>query len=372
MPGYDDSTLPDAQMLSTTATWLADSYEKGKMLSGILWLESLEKRRIGGSGKKALELFKAVCGDDFLGNVICVKTLGDDPLSQSQSIRADDLRTKYWADLISGGATMDHFDKYDTTQFQGRATAERLQAAQESARGIEAQQALITQFSEERKRFQDLLDQKDNELKRDRQAPSFTGGSTTSLTSQFLKAVNTEQISDLRRLVTAGVDINFKHKEGGTALFAAAWKGYTKSLNFLLQQSDIDTSVQDAGGNTALHYAAWKGQTQAVNLLINEMDSSTINATNSMGDTALHEACLFGQYDVVMALLDADAETGGRDSVGATPLHIAAKLGKRDIARLLLKYGANATAKNSHGRTPRRVAERNKHWETAKLIKTYE
>jgi hypothetical protein len=60
MPGFDNSTMPDVEMLSKTAHGLVNSYEAGKKF------ESLDKPRIGDSGRKALDLFAAVCGDDFL------------------------------------------------------------------------------------------------------------------------------------------------------------------------------------------------------------------------------------------------------------------------------------------------------------------
>ena len=60
----------------------------------------------------------------------------------------------------------------------------------------------------------------------------------------------------------------------------------------------------------------------------------------------------------VRALLAAGANINARDSLGATALHDAAWTGKREIAALLIAHGADVNAPPSRRPAPRRSITR--------------
>ena len=76
----------------------------------------------------------------------------------------------------------------------------------------------------------------------------------------FLKACGKMDMSMLKKMLAAGVDIETKNKEGKTALMIAATFGYA-SIVQLLMSLGANPFVQDHNGYTARDLAkAWKRQ----------------------------------------------------------------------------------------------------------------
>jgi ankyrin repeat protein len=92
-----------------------------------------------------------------------------------------------------------------------------------------------------------------------------------------------------------------------------------------------------------------------------------IDAAATDGNTALLDACYYGNAAVVEALLQAGANPnlGNRD--GRLPLMTAALHGKDDIVKLLLAYHANINGNNDAGPALWRAAQ-NDHASTLKLL----
>jgi ankyrin repeat protein len=60
-----------------------------------------------------------------------------------------------------------------------------------------------------------------------------------------------------------------------------------------------------------------------------------VNASDSHGDTPLHNAALRGYKEVVEVLVAHGADVNAKNSRGRTPLDEAARRGHKDIVRLL-------------------------------------
>ncbi|XP_045843032.1 protein phosphatase 1 regulatory subunit 12C isoform X2 [Meles meles] len=76
---------------------------------------------------------------------------------------------------------------------------------------------------------------------------------------------------------------------------------------------------------------------------------SVLDSTNADGISALHQACIDENLEVVRFLVEQGATVNQADNEGWTPLHVAASCGYLDIARYLLSHGANIAAVNSDG-----------------------
>ncbi|XP_078002163.1 protein phosphatase 1 regulatory subunit 12C isoform X2 [Phascolarctos cinereus] len=82
-----------------------------------------------------------------------------------------------------------------------------------------------------------------------------------------------------------------------------------------------------------------------------------LDSTNADGISALHQACIDENLEVVRFLVEEGASVNQADNEGWTPLHVAASCGYLDIAQYLLSHGANIAAVNSDGDLPLDLAE---------------
>ena len=73
-PGFDDTKMSDFEIFQTIATWLEATYEKGQLLSGVVYLHRITNTRVAGSARRALHVFQRICGDDSYQNVILATT----------------------------------------------------------------------------------------------------------------------------------------------------------------------------------------------------------------------------------------------------------------------------------------------------------
>ncbi|XP_055372986.1 protein phosphatase 1 regulatory subunit 12A isoform X8 [Condylostylus longicornis] len=84
--------------------------------------------------------------------------------------------------------------------------------------------------------------------------------------------------------------------------------------------------------------------------VIQLLDSGAdINTTNIDGLTALHQACIDDNLEMVEFLLEYGADINRQDNEGWTPLHATASCGSVSIARYLAEHGADLTIVNNDG-----------------------
>ena len=99
----------------------------------------------------------------------------------------------------------------------------------------------------------------------------------------------------------------------------------------------------------SLHDAARLGDMPTVVRLLQHED---VNASDDMGNTALHRAASRGHLAVVELLIESDADISAKDDLDTTPLHDAAREHQVDVIRALVIAGAEVDAVDHMGRTP--------------------
>ena len=82
-----------------------------------------------------------------------------------------------------------------------------------------------------------------------------------------------------------------------------------------------------------------------------------INCVNVDGLTALHQACIDDNIEMVQFLLDHGADINCCDNEGWTPLHATSSCGHASIAKLLLNHGADLTIINNDGELAQDIAD---------------
>eukprot|EP00079_Xenopus_tropicalis_P016909 XP_004916289.1 PREDICTED: protein phosphatase 1 regulatory subunit 12C isoform X4 [Xenopus tropicalis] len=96
---------------------------------------------------------------------------------------------------------------------------------------------------------------------------------------------------------------------------------------------------------------------EAEDMLTRDSGKEVIDSTNTDGISALHQACIDENLEVVEFLVNHGANVNQADNEGWTPLHVAASCGYMEIAEYLLKHSANIAAVNSDGDVPLDIAE---------------
>lgn len=86
------------------------SYERGILLTGLLFLHRISDNRMAGTSRKNTDIFEMLCGSKALQNVILVTTMWDTVDEQVGSEREEELRTLFWDSMLTSGSRMMRFD----------------------------------------------------------------------------------------------------------------------------------------------------------------------------------------------------------------------------------------------------------------------
>ncbi|KAH7905041.1 P-loop containing nucleoside triphosphate hydrolase protein [Hygrophoropsis aurantiaca] len=114
-PGFDDTYVDDSEILRRIAVWLARSYSDDMKLAGVIYLHGISQTRMLGTSLKNLSMFRKLCGNDALKNIILATTKWGDIEDEAGLSREEQLRSTFWKDMIGHGSRMGQFrDNYES------------------------------------------------------------------------------------------------------------------------------------------------------------------------------------------------------------------------------------------------------------------
>jgi ankyrin repeat protein len=174
-------------------------------------------------------------------------------------------------------------------------------------------------------------------------------------------------------LIDRGANVNARQttRDPYVAIHMAAIRGSFKSAELLLANgADVNAST-GRSGLTALHWAVINNRSQMVIFLLDH--NADLEHRNQWGGTALHQAASSDRVkaNVVSILLERGAKVNARNAKGCTPLHNAADQGRANIVRLLLDNDADVNAISNEGETPLSLAKENGHTGVIELLKKH-
>ncbi|KAH6905899.1 P-loop containing nucleoside triphosphate hydrolase protein [Coprinopsis sp. MPI-PUGE-AT-0042] len=109
-PGFGDTHQDDSDILRRIAAWLANSYSRNAYLAGLIYLSDISQKRVFGSERLNLDVFRKVCGQEFTR--IAVATTHWDTVQRLKGEeREGELRKAFWRELIEQGATVHRVEK---------------------------------------------------------------------------------------------------------------------------------------------------------------------------------------------------------------------------------------------------------------------
>lgn len=179
--------------------------------------------------------------------------------------------------------------------------------------------------------------------------------------ADLVDAARAGDLGAVRRLLTLGLDVNARDRQGCTALVRAAGGGHQAVLGELLVHgAAVDACTTT--GISALGAALMAGHAGIVDLLLEHGARVDLRLANQT--TALMVAAACGNRPGVDRLLAAGADVAARDASGNRALHAAAghAFGARDgdgaraILLALLSAGAEIDAGNDAGLTALHIA----------------
>lgn len=129
----------------------------------------------------------------------------------------------------------------------------------------------------------------------------------------------------------------------------AVRSGDTTVVLRLIPQFDLN--ARDSLGAAALHDAVWSGRLEIVRVLLEAGANPNITHLEA-GSTPLDYAAVKNELDIAQLLLDHGADARAVNRNGSTALHLAAARGYTSVARLLLDHGASIVALDSSGSSP--------------------
>eukprot|EP01114_Cavostelium_apophysatum_P023742 TRINITY_DN9048_c0_g1_i1.p1 TRINITY_DN9048_c0_g1~~TRINITY_DN9048_c0_g1_i1.p1 ORF type:complete len:167 (-),score=26.23 TRINITY_DN9048_c0_g1_i1:7-507(-) len=142
---------------------------------------------------------------------------------------------------------------------------------------------------------------------------------------------------------------------GKITLWDAAADGNLEQVKARLSSVGSKINAQDTQGKTALHEAARWGHLNVIQYLIEQ--KADPNLKTKEGTSVLHLAALNGHNHVVEYLVkEVKFNINARDNYGDTPLITASGSGKAATVRLLLQLGADRTSVNNNKKTARDLA----------------
>ncbi|KAF9465618.1 P-loop containing nucleoside triphosphate hydrolase protein, partial [Collybia nuda] len=74
-PGFNDTTESDTTILKRISEYLTKQYAEGVKLAGIIYMHRISDFRMGGISTRNFKMFRSLCGDSTLKNVVIVTNM---------------------------------------------------------------------------------------------------------------------------------------------------------------------------------------------------------------------------------------------------------------------------------------------------------
>ena len=156
------------------------------------------------------------------------------------------------------------------------------------------------------------------------------------------EAVKEKDISNIKKALDNGADVNAKNQYGETPLISGIPSGYgsmheiDKEVVILLLKRGAYINAKNKYGDTALHKAS------------HLVKIESCNKSNEMTTEEIKESRL----GMITLLLDNNANIDAQDKEGNTPIYLATYSGADDVVNLLITRGANIDKKNIYNKKP--------------------
>ena len=176
---------------------------------------------------------------------------------------------------------------------------------------------------------------------------------TQDQVDRMTKAVQFDDLAEVKKLIAAGVSPNLLVKGGNPLTVFAVREKSKQTLDYLIGLKGVDVDHPNLSGETVLMMASLYGMLPEVKVLVDKRGAEI----NKSGWTPLHYACTEGHLAVADYLLSKGAIVDALSESDTTPLMMAVRSGNIRLVRLLLDRGADLQIRNHQGFSAIDVAE---------------
>jgi len=170
--------------------------------------------------------------------------------------------------------------------------------------------------------------------------------------TDFTKAAKFDDASEVKLLLSRGVNPNTLDPNGNPMLFVAIREKSYKVIDLLLSDKLIDVNLPNKSNETPLMIASIAGD-----LIIDKQLVSRGAEVNRPGWTPLHYACTTGKLEVAQYLVANGAMVNALSPSHTTPLMMAVNSGNDLLIKYLLDKGADLRMRNTAGYSAIDIAE---------------
>jgi ankyrin repeat domain-containing protein 50 len=167
-------------------------------------------------------------------------------------------------------------------------------------------------------------------------------------------------------LYDIGANINARADLNLTSLYLAVQENHIDIVKFFLKDPMINLEIKFADNHTPLHTSSLKGFEECTSMLI--VAGASINSQDKMGITPLGLSCTKKHLNIAKILIGNGAGINHRDHVGRTPLYLAAIKGNVDIVEYLYDNEADIDTRCNLGSTPLYVAAQSNYVDVINFI----
>jgi len=176
---------------------------------------------------------------------------------------------------------------------------------------------------------------------------------TQDQVDRMTKAVQFDDLAEVKKLIAAGVSPNLLVKGGNPLTVFAVREKSKQTLDYLIGLKGVDVDHPNLSGETVLMMTSLYGMLPEVKVLVDKRGAEI----NKSGWTPLHYACTEGHLAVADYLLSKGAKVDALSESDTTPLMMAVRSGNIRLVRLLLDRGADLQIRNHQGFSAIDVAE---------------
>ncbi|KAF4577055.1 hypothetical protein EYR36_005042 [Pleurotus pulmonarius] len=111
-PGFDDTTKTDTDVLTMIAASLSNMYLRGAKLSGVIYIHRISDFRMGGTSTRNFRMFRELCGDTALQNVVIVTNMWGEVSPDVGEAREEQLKSReiFFKPALDKGAQIKRHD----------------------------------------------------------------------------------------------------------------------------------------------------------------------------------------------------------------------------------------------------------------------